>query len=431
MNTICANSTAMGGAIGIIRISGTDAINVADSIFRTTSGKKLNDAKGYTMHYGQVTRTDGGIIDDAIATIYRAPHSYTGENSVEISCHGSSYIIQTILSLLIQHGCQMAQPGEFTQRAFLNGKMDLSQAEAVADLIASSSEASHRLAMNQMRGDYSKQMRSLRDQLLEMTSLLELEIDFSEEDVEFADRQQLLTLAQTIHSVIEKLTNSFRAGNALKNGIPVAIIGAPNVGKSTLLNQLLHDDRAIVSDQQGTTRDLVEDCINISGILFRFIDTAGIHHTTDTIERMGIQRAKQAAGKAQIIIMITEPGIPYPDITTSSEQTVIHIENKTPTFQAINGLGLDLLEEQLVVAAQKITHTDSDIIITNMRHQTALISALQSIDTVINQLKGNDVTPDIIALDLHACIDSLSEILGDLTSDDTLHNIFSNFCVGK
>lgn len=429
MQTICANSTSAGGAIAIIRVSGDEAINIVDKIFMPYNQKSLTDAAGYTLHFGRIT--DGeNTIDEVLVTIFRAPHSYTGEDSVEISCHGSSYIIQTILSLLINHGCQMAQPGEFTQRAYLNGKMDLSQAEAVADLIASSTQAAHRLAMSQMRGGYSNKMRHLRDQLLEMTSLLELEIDFSEEDVEFADRQQLLSLAQNIHDVITHLASTFRAGNALKNGIPVAIIGAPNVGKSTLLNQLLHDDRAIVSDQQGTTRDLVEDTMTIGGTLFRFIDTAGIRHTTDTVERMGIERSMRAAQNAQIIIMLTEPGIPYPDIQPTDDQIVIRIENKTPTFQAINATGLDQLESQLIKAAQTLTHTDSDIIVTNLRHQTALLSARQSIETVIHQLHDS-TTPDIIALDLHACIDSLSEILGDLTSDDTLHNIFSKFCVGK
>lgn len=430
MNTICANSTALGGAIAVIRISGIEAISIVDSIFHPLSGQSVQHAKGYTVHYGTITGDDGEPIDDVVITIFRAPHSYTGEDSVEISCHGSSYIIQTILSLLTQHGCQMAKPGEFTQRAFLNGKMDLARAEAVADLIAATNRASHRLAISQMRGDFSNQLHELRSRLLEMTSLLELEIDFSEEDVEFADRQQLLQLAQTIHSVITRLTKSFKAGNALKNGIPVAIIGAPNVGKSTLLNRLLHDDRAIVSDIQGTTRDLVEDTISIEGIQFRFIDTAGIRHTTDTIELLGIERSMKAASKAQIIIMLTEPGVPYPEITTTNEQIVIHIENKTPAFQAINGKGVDRLEAQLVEAAQTLTHTDSDIIVSNLRHQTALLAAQQSIETVIQQLHDN-ITPDLIALDLHACIDSLSDILGELTSDDTLHNIFSKFCVGK
>ena len=429
MQTICANSTSAGGAIAIIRVSGDDAISIVNKVFISQNNQPLTATAGYTLHFGRII--DGeDIVDEVLVSIFRAPHSYTGEDSAEISCHGSSYIVHTILSLLINYGCQMAQPGEFTQRAYLNGKMDLSQAEAVADLISSSTQASHRLAMSQMRGGYSNTMRHLRDQLLEMTSLLELEIDFSEEDVEFADRQQLLALAQNIHDVITHLASTFRAGNALKNGIPVAIVGAPNVGKSTLLNQLLHDDRAIVSEIQGTTRDLVEDSITIGGTLFRFIDTAGIRHTTDTVERMGIERSMRAVQNAQIIIMLAEPGVPYPDITTTDDQIVIRIKNKTPSFQAINATGLDRLESQLVEAALTLTHTDSDIIVTNLRHQTALLSAQQSIATVIHQLHDS-TTPDIIALDLHACIDSLSEILGDLTSDNTLHNIFSKFCVGK
>ncbi len=430
METICAISSGERGAIGIIRVSGTDAINIADKIFIAQSGSSLTQAKGYTVHYGTICNNDEPL-DDVIVIVYRAPHSYTGEDSVEIMCHGSSYIQQTILELLMQNGCHMAQPGEYTRRAFLNGKMDLSQAEAVADLISSSNQATHRMAISQMRGGFSAKLQELRQQLLQMTTLLELEIDFSEEDVEFADRQQLMQLVQSVDSTLSNLVDSFRAGNAIKNGIPVAIVGEPNVGKSTLLNQLLHDDRAIVSEVRGTTRDTIEDTITIGGILFRFIDTAGIHDTADIVESMGIERTKRKVREAQIIIMMCEPGVAYPDIEANDDQFIIKIENKTATFQAISGLGIPELEQQLLDHARQLQHTDSDIIVTNLRHVEALRIALQSIRTVKHQLTTPHTSADIIALDLHQCIDSLAEITGTITSDDTLHSIFKNFCIGK
>ena len=430
METICAISSGERGAIGIIRVSGTDAINIADKIFIAQSGSSLTQAKGYTVHYGTICNNDEPL-DDVIVIVYRAPHSYTGEDSVEIMCHGSSYIQQTILELLMQNGCHMAQPGEYTRRAFLNGKMDLSQAEAVADLISSSNQATHRMAISQMRGGFSAKLQELRQQLLQMTTLLELEIDFSEEDVEFADRQQLMQLVQSVDSTLSNLVDSFRAGNAIKNGIPVAIVGEPNVGKSTLLNQLLHDDRAIVSEVRGTTRDTIEDTITIGGILFRFIDTAGIHDTADIVESMGIERTKRKVREAQIIIMMCEPGVAYPDIEANDDQSIIKIENKTATFQAISGLGIPELEQQLLDHAHQLQHTDSDIIVTNLRHVEALRIALQSIRTVKHQLTTPHTSADIIALDLHQCIDSLAEITGTITSDDTLHSIFKNFCIGK
>lgn len=430
METICAISSGERGAIGIIRVSGTDAINIADKIFIAQSGSSLTQAKGYTVHYGTICNNDEPL-DDVIVIVYRAPHSYTGEDSVEIMCHGSSYIQQTILELLMQNGCHMAQPGEYTRRAFLNGKMDLSQAEAVADLISSSNQATHRMAISQMRGGFSAKLQELRQQLLQMTTLLELEIDFSEEDVEFADRQQLMQLVQSVDSTLSNLVDSFRAGNAIKNGIPVAIVGEPNVGKSTLLNQLLHDDRAIVSEVRGTTRDTIEDTITIGGILFRFIDTAGIHDTADIVESMGIERTKRKVREAQIIIMMCEPGVAYPDIEANDDQFIIKIENKTATFQAISGLGITELEQQLLDHARQLQHTDSDIIVTNLRHVEALRIALQSIRTVKHQLTTPHTSADIIALDLHQCIDSLAEITGTITSDDTLQSIFKNFCIGK
>lgn len=375
------------------------------------------------MHYGTITD-----LDEVIVSVCRAPHSYTGEDTVEISHHGSPYIQQSIIHLLIEKGCMMAQPGEFTQRAFLNGKMDLSQAEAVADLIASTNKASHQVAMTQMRGGYSNKLSELRNQLLEMTSLLELELDFSEEEVEFADREKLLNLAHQIEHEISYLSSSFADGNAIKNGISVAIIGAPNVGKSTLLNQLLHEDRAIVSSIQGTTRDVIEDTITIQGILFRFIDTAGIRHTDDTIEKLGIERSIKAAEKAQIIILMTEPGVPYPNITPNENQHVIEVINKSELFQALDGIGLSWLEDELVKAAPKLP--EDSILVTNLRHKQALDLALTDIQRSIQSLEFN-LPGDLIAEDLRQCLSHLSEIIGQVTNDEVLGNIFSHFCIGK
>ena len=423
--TICALATKTGGAISIIRVSGDKSIDITDSIFK---GKEpLDGAKGYTAHYGNIC--DGEkIIDEVIVTVYCAPYSYTGEDSTEIAFHGSPYIAEHICSLLIKNGCTQARPGEFTQRAFLNGKMDLSQAEAVADLIASKNEASHRVAMQQMKGGITIKLQQLRSQLLKLTSLLELELDFSEEDVEFADRTQLLDIAENLKREITALSQSFQKGNAIKNGIPVAIIGAPNVGKSTLLNQLLEEDCAIVSDIQGTTRDTIEDTINISGILFRFIDTAGIRKTNDKIEQMGIERAIKAASKAQIIIMLTEPGVPYPDYTPSDTQTVIKITNKTPDFQALRGKGLAELKDKLLSFVD--TNNSDDVIITNIRHKEALDKAnLALLDTIsaINQ----NLSGDLISEHLRQCLNCLSEVSGEITTTDILKNIFSQFCIGK
>ena len=321
--TICALATAPGGALGIIRVSGSAAFSAVSAICTVC----CDTAAANTTHYAHIK--DGTeVVDEVMVSLFRAPHSYTGEDSVEISCHGSRYILNKVLELLVQNGCRMAGPGEFTQRAYLHGKMDLSQAEAVADLIASTNKASHQLAMSQLRGGVSTELSRLRDQLLRLTSLLELELDFSDhEDLEFADRTELLQLAKTIEAHMAHLADSFATGNALKNGIPVAIVGAPNVGKSTLLNALLGEERAIVSDVQGTTRDAIEDAIVLGGIQFRFIDTAGIRHTSDQIELMGIERSKAAAARARIVLMMTEPGVPYPDLVTRDDQTVVRIEN--------------------------------------------------------------------------------------------------------
>ena len=423
--TICALATKTGGAISIIRVSGDKSIDITDSIFK---GKvSLDGAKGYTAHYGNIC--DGEkIIDEVIVTVYRAPYSYTGEDSTEIAFHGSPYIAEQICTLLIKNGCTQARPGEFTQRAFLNGKMDLSQAEAVADLIASKNEASHRVAMQQMKGGITIKLQQLRSQLLKLTSLLELELDFSEEDVEFADRTQLLDIAENLKREITALSQSFQKGNAIKNGIPVAIIGAPNVGKSTLLNQLLEEDCAIVSDIQGTTRDTIEDTINISGILFRFIDTAGIRKTNDKIEQMGIERAIKAASKAQIIIMLTEPGVPYPDYTPSDTQTVIKITNKTPDFQALTGKGLAELKDELLSFVD--TNNSDDVIITNIRHKEALDKANLALSDTISAINQN-LSGDLISEHLRQCLNCLSEVSGEITTTDILKNIFSQFCIGK
>ena len=432
--TICALATASGGAIGIIRISGAQTLEILSRIF----SKDLTDAQPNTIHYGHIVEPVAAsqqqqqprIIDEVLVSVFRAPHSYTGEDCAEISCHGSAYILNKVLELLIHHGCRMANPGEYTQRAYLNGKMDLAQAEAVADLIASSNKATHQMAMRQLRGGISTELGVLRDHLLKLTSLLELELDFSDhEDLEFADRTELLALVQKIDSHITRLADSFHTGNALKNGIPVAIVGAPNVGKSTLLNALLGEERAIVSDIQGTTRDSIEDTIQLGGITFRFIDTAGIRHTDDQIEQLGIERSIAAAQRAQIILMMSMPGTPYPDIPVRDDQTVIRIENKTDSFQAKFGVGLDALRQQLVDAAPKAE--DNDIIITNARHYEALVRAQSHLQRVVDGMH-NMVSGDLLSEDLRDVLSTLSEITGgQITTNEVLGNIFQHFCVGK
>lgn len=428
--TICAISTARGGAIGIIRVSGSQSISITDKIFK---GKhSLSDTKPFTVRFGDIVeKNEQGevyVVDEVLVSVFRAPHSYTGEDCVEISCHGSSFILQKVVDLLISNGCEMAKPGEYTQRAFLNGKMDLSQAEAVADLISAQNAAMHRVAMGQMRGAVSKRLAELRKELLELTSLLELELDFSEEDVEFADRERIRLITDEIDEEISRLIDSFDTGNAIKNGIPVAIIGAPNVGKSTLLNQLLHDDKAIVSDIQGTTRDIIEDTIVLNGHMFRFIDTAGIRHTSDVIEKMGIERSLKAADKAQIIILVTEPGVPFPKIVIRDNQKVIEVINKSEEFQALTGQGMDWLEQELMKCIP--TNSNDDILITNVRHKQCLSLAQEDIRraklSIDYQMSG-----DIISEDLRQCLIHLSEIVGEISSDEILSNIFKNFCVGK
>ena len=448
---ICAIATGTGGAIGVIRISGNGTIALADKIF----SKDITKAKPYTLHYGEIADSNGKTIDQVLLSVFHAPHSYTGEESVEISCHNSPFILQTIMQLLFSHGARQAEAGEFTQRAFLNGKLDLSQAEAVADLIASTNAATHRMAMSQMRGGFSKQLTQLREQLLHLTTLVELELDFSEQDVEFADRSQLLTLSQEISCHIQRLADSFQAGNALKNGIPVAIIGAPNVGKSTLLNTLLHEERAIVSDIQGTTRDLIEDVIQIQGVTFRFIDTAGIRRTKDQIEKMGIERSMQAAERAQIIILLTEPNIPFPELRLKEEKPVLRVINKCDKnlpsssflyhkttsenlihISAITGDGIQQLQKALIKEANIPQLTENDTIITNLRHHQSLTRALQSINRVIEGLQQNTadsyIPTDLLAQDLRECLHHLGTITGGtISNDEILASVFRNFCIGK
>ena len=424
-STICALATAPGGAIAVIRVSGDKSFDAVSSICAV----RCKEVAPNTVHYTHLK--DGSeIVDECMVSIFRAPHSYTGEDAVEISCHGSQYIINKVLEMLVQNGCRMAGPGEYTMRAYLNGKMDLSQAEAVADLIASTNKATHQLAMNQLRGGISSELSQLRDQLLKLTSLLELELDFSDhEDLEFADRSELHELAKNIDNRVTQLAESFQTGNALKNGIPVAIVGAPNVGKSTLLNALLGEERAIVSDIQGTTRDAIEDTMLLNGITFRFIDTAGIRHTDDQIENLGIERSKAAAQRARIILLMTEPGVPYPTLETRDDQTIIRIENKTASFQAKFGIGIDALKHQLVEAAPKTS--ESNVIITNARHYDALVRAHQAIQRVINGLQ-QQLSGDLLSEDLRQALDILSEITGgQITPNEVLGNIFKNFCVGK
>ena len=425
--TICALATAPGGAIGIIRISGDRSLEILSQIF----SKDLTNVGPNTIHYGHIVDKTSNLIDEVLVSVFRAPHSYTGEDSMEISCHGSRYILQRVLDLLCQNGCRMANPGEFTMRAYLNGKMDLSQAEAVADLIASSNKTTHQMAMSQLRGHFSSELSRLRDKLLRLTSLLELELDFSDhEDLEFADRTELLTIAHDINTRVTRLAHSFQTGNALKNGIPVAIVGAPNVGKSTLLNALVGEERAIVSDIQGTTRDAIEDTIQLGGITFRFIDTAGIRHTDDTIESLGIERSLAAAQRARIIILMTQPGVPYPDIAVRDDQTVIRIENKTDAFQAKYGVGLDRLRQQLIDAAPHAA--DNDIIVTSARQYEALTHAEDNLQRVIEGLEMQ-LSGDLLSEDLRLVLSNLAEITGEgqITPQETLNNIFKHFCVGK
>lgn len=460
-DTICAVSTAPGaGGVAVIRVSGTDAIRICETIFvPKIEGKNLQSQKAYTLRYGSIRRGEE-LIDDVLVALFRAPHSFTGEDTVEITCHGSVYIQQQILQLLIEKGCRSALPGEYTQRAFLDGKMDLSQAEAVADLIASTSAGMHKLAINQMRGSFSNELTKLRSQLLDFTSLIELELDFSEEDVEFADRTNLKQLATNIEQLIHKLADSFSVGNAIKNGIPVAIIGETNAGKSTLLNLLVGEERAIVSDIHGTTRDVIEDTINLSGITFRFIDTAGIRETNDTIESLGIERTFQKLRQASIVLWVIDLTSPSEQIEELAQTIIPQTEGKkvilvfnksdllSPEELAIKQelLGkvpadrlyisakqqanTEILKQYLIQAAALPEVSQNDVIVTNVRHYEALTKAHEAILRVINGLEMN-ISGDFLSQDIRECMHYLGEITGQISNDEILGNIFGKFCIGK
>ena len=458
--TICAISTAPGtGGIAVIRVSGADALAICDRVFRPhEEGKRLASRKGYTLTYGTVVDDSGEMVDEVVAAVFRAPRSFTGEDTVEFTCHGSIYIQQTILRLLIAQGCRMAGPGEFTQRSFLNGKMDLSQAEAVADLIASTSAGQHRLAMNQMRGGFSQELKALREQLLHLTSLMELELDFADhEELEFADRKELEEIASRIERTISRLAQSFKAGNAIKNGIPVAIIGETNAGKSTLLNALLNEEKAIVSDIHGTTRDVIEDTVNIQGVLFRFIDTAGIRETRDTIEALGIERSFRAIERADIVLWLVDQTEADKQIAAlsgkvlplcegkqlilvlnksdlnASKPSIVNRQlsiNKVLSISAKHKEGIDQLQSLLVEAAHLPALSSSDVIVTNLRHYEALSRALEAIRRVQEGLSSG-LSGDFISQDLRECIFHLSDIVGEVTTDMVLQSIFTHFCIGK
>ncbi|GGG42942.1 tRNA modification GTPase MnmE [Croceivirga lutea] len=447
--TIIALATPSGtGAIAVIRISGENAISLVSKQFKSISGKNLEQQKSHTIHLGHIV-DDNTIIDKVLVSIFKNPNSYTGENVVEISCHGSQYIQQRILQLFLKNGCRMATSGEFTLRAFLNGKMDLSQAEAVADLIASENEAAHKIAIQQMRGGFSNQINSLREELLNFASLIELELDFSQEDVEFADRKQFYELLNRITEVLKNLIDSFAFGNVIKNGIPVAIVGEPNVGKSTLLNILLNEERAIVSDIPGTTRDTVEDQIVINGIAFRFIDTAGIRETEDTIEKIGIERTFKKIEEASLIIYMFDAenieNIPFKELEEKfSKKELLFVLNKIDKesskivaehnnilqISAKTGHGIEELKKALLNKSVATNINDGNTIVTNSRHFGALQSALEEIEKVKEGL-DEDLSSDLLAIDIRQALYHLGEITGNVTTDDLLGNIFSNFCIGK
>ena len=460
-STICAISTPPGiGGIAVIRLSGRDAFLIADKVYRSPSEKKrLIDQPANSLHFGTIV-SEETVVDEVVVGLFKAPHSFTGEDIVEISCHGSVYIQQQILQLLISQGARLARPGEFTQRAFLNRKMDLSQAEAVADLIASGNAASHKLAMTQMRGGFSKEIHQLREELLRFAALVELELDFSEEDVEFADRKALIELSTRIGTLLKKLTDSFKLGNVIKNGIPVAIIGETNVGKSTLLNALLNEEKAIVSEIHGTTRDVIEDVVNIDGTLFRFADTAGLRETKDTIETIGIGRSYHQLGKAEIVLLVADISGDVKHIFNRilqirkkiTDQKVIIVANKVDvaTQEAITQLSeFSLLsnESLVFIAAKSKTNIDQligmmkqaldfksigtqDIVVSNVRHFEALTMALQAIERIIEGL-GSGISGDFLAQDIRECLHYLGEITGEISTDEILGHIFKNFCIGK
>lgn len=446
-DTIAAPATAAGGALAVIRISGEEALRICDRIFR--GRKPLAAAAGYTVHYGEIV-DDGRVLDDVLVTVFRAPRSYTGEDAAEISCHGSQYIVSEILRLLTASGARMAGPGEFTIRAYLAGKLDLSQAEAVADIIASSSRAAHALAANQMRGGYSDALEGLCEKLLELTALLELELDFSEEEVEFADRAQLREAMQRIGAHIDALRNSFTLGNAIKEGVAVAITGAPNVGKSTLLNRLLNEERVLVSDIAGTTRDVIEERINIDGVVFRFLDTAGIRATDDRLEQMGIQRTMSSIERARIVIHMVDAStltgpVPAPDFPLRPGQKLLTVVNKTDKapaawrlpegvvgISAKHGEGIDALCDALRESVDTEALYHGDPVVSNSRHYEALSAAREALGQALDGL-AHGLPTDLLSEEIRQVITHLGAITGRgaIAPDEILQNIFSKFCIGK
>ena len=485
--TICAPATIPGtGAISIIRVSGEDSLAIADKVI-DVKGESLSETEGYRLRYGTIFADDGSVLDNVIVSVFRAPHSYTGENSVEISCHASRFIVNAVLELLVNAGARIAAPGEFTRRAFVNGKMDLAQAEAVADVIASQSAAAHRVAMNQLKGGFSSELKTLREKLLTMTSLLELELDFSEEDVEFASRSELGALVEETLTHIVRLTDSFSRGNAIKNGVPVAIVGATNTGKSTLLNALLGEERAIVSDIAGTTRDTIEETLNLGGVMFRFIDTAGIRETDEVVEKIGIERTFKKLDEASIVLGMTDLSRGENSVladaeyiwskvnASSSDREFVLLVNKCDVdgiesvaagyvetgfeagcagkagkmarieaalrekgivtkmipISAKTGSGLPELTEALAEIGRRITGDTDETLVTNIRHYEALSRAATALGRVRDGLKVATLPPDLIAQDLREALYHLGEIVGEISTDEVLGNIFRKFCIGK
>lgn len=457
-DTIYAPATSVGaGAISIIRVSGPQAISICSGLVKLSHGT-LADAAGYTLHYGSIFAGDGQVLDDVVVSVFRAPRSYTGEDSIEISCHASNYIVSSIMQLLAEAGARAAEPGEFTRRAFVNGKMDLAQAEAVADVISSSSAASHRVAFNQLRGGFSSELQAMRGNLLDITSLMELELDFSEEDVEFADRTNLIALVDSSLAHINKLASSFRLGNAIKNGVPVAIVGAANAGKSTLLNALLSEERAIVTDIPGTTRDTVEETYVLDGILFRFIDTAGIRETSETVEKIGIDRSFAAAERADVVILMVDSTSSIQAVKESvsalsshldpASQSVIIAANKSDiadspagldallsgaqilSISARSGEGLDALRAALVSSQSSRLSDAGETLVSNARHYNSLCAASRALSLVRGGLLSGAAT-DLVAQDLREALYHLGTITGEISTDEVLGNIFRKFCIGK
>ena len=462
-DTIVALATATGmGAISVIRLSGKEAIELSDKIFKTVSGKPLSEAPSHTVHLGTI-KSENQVIDECLATIFKGKRSYTGEPVVEFSCHGSAYITQEVIKLCLENGARLAEAGEFTKRAFLNGKLALNQAEAVADLIASDSKASHQVALQQMRGGFTSEIEDLRQELLNFASLIELELDFSEEDVEFADRSQFEQLLKRIKTTLQTLIQSFSAGNAIKNGIPVAIVGKPNAGKSTLLNTLLNEERAIVSDIAGTTRDTIEETLHIAGITFRFIDTAGIRDTQDKIEAIGVEKAKEKIKKAQIVLYLynekentTDEVIHFVTENYHKEAKFILLHNKIEDLQegippfdneslasipeeyifsqlrisAKENINIDELKKILSLYVKNLSPSAGNTIITNIRHYEALNNALQALEKIEEGMQIH-LSGDLLAIDIRETLYHLGSITGAVSNDELLGNIFSRFCIGK